>query len=147
MNVACFSMSDIRASFEGARLPADFVNATLSGTLSTGGTFVATIGAKFAGNNDNGNKKGMGSKVRPNPVNPTATVTFRLSQPGRVRVAIYDLQGRLVKTLLDENRTAGDQTVMWNGSSARSATVPSGVYFVKIKAPQGEEVQRVTVLK
>lgn len=138
--MACFSMSDILDSFEGANLPGEFVNATLTGTLSTGGTFVATIGSKFAG-------KGMGSKVRPNPVNPTTTITFRLSQPGKVRVAIYDLQGRLVKTLLDENRTVGDQMVMWNGSSARSATVPSGVYFVKIKAPQGKEVQRVTVLK
>ena len=143
--MACFSMADIMDSFDISTLPGDFVNATLAGTLSTGGTFVATIGSKFPGSN--GHHKGLGLKVHPNPLNPKTTVTFRLSQPGRVRVAIYDLQGRLVKTLLDENRAVGDQSVTWNGSSARSATVSSGVYFVKIKAPQGEEVQRVTVLK
>ena len=142
---ACFSMSDIDGLFDVSTLPGEFVNATVNGTLSTGGTFSATVDAKFAG--QNGNHKGLGSKIRPNPVNPKTELTFRLSQPGRVRVLVYDLQGRLVKTLLDENRPVGDQTVSWNGSNSRSATVSSGVYFVKIKAPEGQEVQRVTVLK
>ena len=126
-----------------------FVDATVQGTLTTGGTFVATIGSKFPGNNGNGNhgKKGLNVKARPNPLNPKTDITFTLSQPGRVRVLVYDLQGRLVKTLLDENRTAGDQTVTWDGSNFRNNGVSSGVYFFRIQAPQGEEFQRVTVLK
>jgi flagellar hook assembly protein FlgD len=119
----------------------------VNGTLSTGETFSATVGSKFAGNYGDKGKSALHSRVRPNPINPSTVVTFTLSQPGKVRVLIYDLQGRLVKTLLDEKRSAGDQTVTWNGSNSRSNTVPSGVYFVRIQAPQGEEVQRVTVLK
>jgi hypothetical protein len=138
---ACFSMSDVEGLFGDATLPGSLVDATVNGTLTTGGGFVATIGGKFAG------EKGLHSKVRPNPLNPTTKLTFRLSQPGRVRVHVYDLQGRLVKTLLDANRPAGDQSLTWDGSNSRSATVPSGVYFFRIQAPQGEEVQRVTVLK
>jgi len=141
---ACFSMSDVQGLFGDASLPGSLVDATVNGTLTNGGTFVATIGGKFAGENG---KKGLHSKVRPNPLNPTTNLTFRLSQPGRVRVHVYDLQGRLVKTLLDANRPAGDQSLTWDGSNSRSATVPSGVYFFQIQAPQGEEVQRVTVLK
>ena len=145
---ACFSLSDIQGLFGDADLPATFADATVNGTLSTGETFSATVGSKFAGNDKaNNGKSGLHSRVRPNPINPSTVVTFSLSQPGRVRVLIYDLQGRLVKTLLDEKRSAGDQTVTWNGSNSRSSTVPSGVYFVRIQAPQGEEVQRVTVLK
>jgi len=144
---ACFAIADVQGLFGDAPLPTSFADATVNGSLSTGETFAATVGAKFAGNYGDHGKSGLHSKVRPNPVNPSAVVTFSLSQPGRVRILIYDLQGRLVKTLLDENRTVGDQAVMWNGSSSRSSTVPSGVYFVHIQAPQGKEVQRVTVLK
>jgi hypothetical protein len=141
---ACFAIADVQGLFGDAPLPGSFADATVSGSLSTGETFAATVGAKFAGNNG---KHGLHSKVRPNPINPSTVVSFSLSQPGRVRILIYDLQGRLVKTLLDENRNVGDQSVMWNGSSSRSSTVPSGVYFVHIQAPEGKEVQRVTVLK
>lgn len=144
---ACFAISDIQGLFGDAPLPTSFADATVNGSLSTGETFAATVGAKFAGNHDDHGKGKLHAKIRPNPVNPSAVVTFSLSQPGRVRIKIYDLQGRLVKTLLDENRTVGDQSVMWNGSGSHSNAVSSGVYFVHIEAPQGKEVQRVTVLK
>jgi len=150
---ACFSMPAIQGLFDDASVPDSLVNATVNGTLTTGETFVATIGPKFPGNNANqGNKgeqgkKGLNARVRPNPVNPTAELTFRLTQPGRIHVRVFDLQGRLVKTLLDENRPVGDQSVTWNGSNSRNGSVPSGVYYFRIQTPQGEEVQRVTVLK
>ncbi len=144
---ACFSMSDIQGLFGDAALPGSLVDATVRGTLTTGGTFVATIGSKFPGDKGNQGEKALHAKVRPNPINPSTVLTFSLSQPGRVRILIYDLQGRLVKTLLDESRTVGDQAVTWNGSDYRGNTVSSGVYFFRIQAPQGEEVQRVTALK
>ncbi|HEY6572599.1 MAG TPA: T9SS type A sorting domain-containing protein, partial [Candidatus Eisenbacteria bacterium] len=150
---ACFSMPAIQELFGDASLPSSFVDATVNGTLTTGESFVATIGSKFPGNNgnqaNNGNhgEKGMNARIHPNPLNPKADLTFSLSQPGRVRVRVYDLQGRLVKVLLDENRPVGAQTVTWNGSNSQNASVPSGVYFFRIQAPQGEEVQRATVVK
>ena len=147
---ACFSISDIQGLFGDADLPATFADATVNGTLSTGETFSATVGSKFAGNyGDKGNhgKSGLKSKVRPNPINPSTELTFSLSQPGRIRIRVYDVRGRLVKTLLDENRPVGDQSVTWNGSDSRNGSVPSGVYYFRIQAPQGEEIQRVTVMK
>jgi hypothetical protein len=140
-------MPDIQGLFDDATLPSSLVNATVNGALTTGETFVATIGSKFPGDNGNQGKKGLNARVRPNPLNPTTELAFRLTQPGRIHVRVYDLQGRLVKTLLDENRPVGDQTVTWNGSNSRNGRVPSGVYYFRIQAPQGEEVQRVTVLK
>ena len=147
---ACFSMPEIQALFGDVTLPSSLVDATVSGALTTGETFVATIGSKFPGDNGNhgkNEKKGLNSRVRPNPLNPTTELTFTLSQPGRIRVHIYDVQGRLVKTLLDENRPVGDQSVTWNGSSSRNGGVPSGVYYFRIRAPQGDEIQRVVVMK
>jgi flagellar hook assembly protein FlgD len=85
--------------------------------------------------------------VKPNPLNPKADISFTLTQPGRVTVAIYDLRGRLVRRVLDENRAVGTQTVAWNGGDASERRVASGTYYVRIQAPQGQEVRAVTVVK
>jgi flagellar hook assembly protein FlgD len=92
-------------------------------------------------------KHALHAKATPNPLNPQTKLTFTLSQSGRVRVLVYDARGRYVKTLLDENRYAGDQTLTWDGSDSRSRKVSSGVYMFRIVAPEGQDIQRVTVLK
>lgn len=90
---------------------------------------------------------GLDPVVSPNPLNPNTELSFYLSGEGPVRVTIYDVQGRLVKTLMDEYRGSGEQRVRWDGSSDRGRTVPSGVYFIRIQTPQGEATRRATVLK
>ena len=70
-----------------------------------------------------------------------------MAREGRVRVMVYDMHGRLVKTLLDDYRAAGEQKLMWDGSNARNMKVSSGVYFFRIQAPEGEVVKRVAVVK
>ena len=85
--------------------------------------------------------------VRPNPMNPKADILFTVSQPGRVRVAVYDLRGRLVSTLQDGQLTAGSHTVPWDGSTHSSAHAASGTYYVRVEAPGETQVQAITVLK
>ncbi|HYJ33164.1 MAG TPA: putative Ig domain-containing protein [Candidatus Binatia bacterium] len=149
---ACFAMSDLRGLFGDQSIPDNLASATITGSLSTGGTFTATLGApKVAGNGgDNGKgheKHALHAKATPNPLNPQTKLTFTLSQAGRVRVLVYDARGRYVKTLLDENRYAGAQTLTWDGSDAHSRKVSSGMYLFRIVAPEGQDIQRVTVLK
>ncbi|HZE20019.1 MAG TPA: FlgD immunoglobulin-like domain containing protein [Candidatus Angelobacter sp.] len=91
--------------------------------------------------------KGLNPKARPNPLNPQTMLSFTMSREGRVRVTVYDMQGRLVKTLLDEVRPAGEQRLSWDGSNARSQKVASGVYFFRIQAPEGDVIHRVAVVK
>lgn len=152
---ACFAMSALRDLFDGDVVDG-LLESEIRGTLSTGETFVATLGGKHLadqpGNGHDrgegeGDKKSLKLQVRPNPLNPKADITFTLARAGQVRIALYDLRGRLVKTILDENRTIGDHTVAWDGSSGEGGRVASGVYFLRIQAQQGEDVQRVTVLK
>ena len=160
--MACFSMSDIQALFQGVPLPDSLAAATIEGELTGGGTFVAWIGGKHVtdqhNNGDNGdgmNGKGqpdagngkLAVRVRPNPMNPKADISFTLNQPGPVRVAIYDLAGRLVKTIHEGNFPAGENTVSWSGSTGSGARAASGVYFVKVEIRGVSEVQRVTVVK
>jgi len=70
----------------------------------------------------------------PNPFNPVTTIGFVLDRPGRVNLAIYDLAGRLVKTLVNESRESGRYTVRWNGLDARENAVASGTYFIRLRA-------------
>ena len=64
-----------------------------------------------------------------------------------MRVTVYDMQGRVVKKLLNEFRATGLQTLVWDGSNEMNVRVPSGIYFVRIPAPEGSVIQRVSVLR
>ena len=80
-------------------------------------------------------------------MNPKTDITFTLSQPMRVRVAVYDLAGRLIGRVFEGQLPAGPQTIAWNGSMLTGNRVASGVYFVSVEAAQLRDVQRLTVLK
>jgi len=102
---------------------------------------------KDKGGQDGRTARVMNISVRPNPLNPSTVVSFTMAQEGRVRVTVYDMHGRLVKTLLDDYRAAGQQKLTWDGSNSRNLKVSSGVYFFRIQAPEGQVVQRVAVVK
>jgi Putative Ig domain/Bacterial Ig domain/FlgD Ig-like domain len=150
---ACFSMREVRTLLGVTDVRDRLLQATISGDLNTGGSFVATIGTRLAHDgNGNGDGKGRGRrdlncKASPNPLNPETKITFTLAQAGRVRMTIFDIQGRQVKTLIDEYRAVGDHEVRWDGSDVRQGRVASGLYFVKVQAPEAQVVQRITVLK
>ena len=146
----CFENSALQHFFGDAGVVASLKDATIEGSLTSGETFVATLGSFKSvppNHGDDHKKSPLTLRVKPNPLNPKADISFTLTQPGRVKIAIYDLQGRLVRTVLDETRAVGSQSVAWNGLDATDHRVASGTYFVHILAPQGREVRSVTVLK
>ncbi len=81
----------------------------------------------------------------PNPFNPTTTIAFNLPTAGRVKLQVFDVRGRLVRTLLDEQRDAGNHSVMWNGRDDRGAAAASGMYLYRLQAG-GQTQQRPMML-
>lgn len=69
----------------------------------------------------------------PNPFNPVTTISFSLPAAGRVRLDIHDLRGRRVRSLLSEDRQAGEQRVVWDGRDGQGQSVASGVYFARLE--------------
>jgi hypothetical protein len=63
----------------------------------------------------------------PNPFNPSTTVSYFLSEAGRVNVTVYDVLGRKVVALLDESQNTGFHSVLFQPEN-----LPSGVYFVRL---------------
>jgi len=77
------------------------------------------------------------ARVTPNPARGAATVGYALPRDGRVKLEVFDAQGRRVRTLVDEARTAGEWTASWDGRDGGGRGVRAGLYFVRLEA-QGQ---------
>jgi hypothetical protein len=93
---------------------------------------------------------GMPSKpvrVWPNPLNPTGVIAFEMPRAGHATLRLYDVHGRLVRTLWDRMTPAGEASVPFDGTDARGEVVATGVYFFRLEVPGHVHKGRVTVLK
>ncbi|MEJ2722611.1 MAG: FlgD immunoglobulin-like domain containing protein, partial [bacterium] len=70
----------------------------------------------------------------PNPFNPTTSIEFSLDRGGHVSLQIFDISGRLVRTVADESMGAGNHTKEWNGRNNSGEPVASGIYFYRLTA-------------
>ena len=84
------------------------------------------------------------SQNHPNPFNPQTKIAFSLDAPGAVSLKVYDMDGRLVRTLVDEVRTAGAHDVLWDGTDASGRRVASGSYLYRLRT--GEQVLSRTMV-
>lgn len=78
------------------------------------------------------------SGARPNPFNPLTTLRFDLAEDGPVRLEIFDVRGRRVRTLLECNLTAGEHAIDWNGTDDGARPLAGGTYVIRLVAGQGE---------
>ncbi|HRX50423.1 MAG TPA: C25 family cysteine peptidase [Candidatus Krumholzibacteria bacterium] len=85
----------------------------------------------------------------PNPFNPATTIRFALPADvrGRTRLRVFDLQGRLVRTLVDGVLPAGFHEVAWRGRDDRDRAVGSGVYLYRLEAGGVAAQGRMTLVK
>jgi flagellar hook assembly protein FlgD len=73
-------------------------------------------------------------EVAPNPASSSAAFEFAIGSAGRVRLALYDVRGRRVRTLVDGSRAAGVHRELWDGRDQRGARAGAGIYLVSVEA-------------
>lgn len=83
----------------------------------------------------------------PNPFNPTTTIAYGLPKKAEVQLLVFNVVGQLVHTLVDENQEAGYYKILWHGRNALNQPLPSGLYFVRMKAGGFVQTRKVTLLK
>ncbi len=87
----------------------------------------------------------------PNPANPQAKLVYVLPQSGGssygVKLRIYDVNGRLVRKLVDGDMVAGPHVAVWNGTDDAGRGVASGYYYARIDAGQFSQKVGITILK
>ncbi len=78
----------------------------------------------------------------PNPFNPATNISFVLPTSGKVRLQVFDLQGRLIQTLVDKSVNAGEHTLVFDASS-----LSSGMYVYRLETPYGTSSKTMTLIK
>ncbi len=84
---------------------------------------------------------------RPNPFSSEAELRFTLAQPAHVTLSIYDVAGRLVRRLVDEERGAGQHAVTWAGRDSDNRPLPTGVYFSRLVAGNFVQARKLVLLR
>jgi hypothetical protein len=84
---------------------------------------------------------------RPNPFRASTAIHFALARPGRVDLRIFDLQGRLIHSLVEKDLDAGRHVVEWRGVNDRGERAAPGVYFYRLVTPGFSEMRKMLLLQ
>ncbi len=83
----------------------------------------------------------------PNPSSSSTTITFDLPGDEVVELAVFDVSGRRVRTLLADARMSGVCDVVWDGRDGEGRKVSTGVYFYRLKGPDFTETRKLTIIR
>ena len=83
----------------------------------------------------------------PNPFNPLTSINFTLPKKGLVNITIYDMMGRVVKTLVNSSQTAGYKSIKWNATNDRNEPVSAGLYLYTIQVGEFRQTKKMVLLK
>jgi hypothetical protein len=81
----------------------------------------------------------------PNPFNPTTRIEFSLPIAMDVELTVFNILGQQVSTLINDQRSAGNHSVLWNANDLNGMKLSSGIYFYMLKASgiDGKEFQEI----
>ena len=85
--------------------------------------------------------------VYPNPFSSATTISFSLAQSTKVSLKIFDLSGRLVTSLSNEEMQAGNHLIKWDINTVNEKSISSGIYLLRIEASNFKETKKVFVIK
>jgi hypothetical protein len=83
----------------------------------------------------------------PNPFNPATTIRYYLPKAEHVKIAVYNLLGQEIITLLEHRQTPGLHTLQWDGRDKQAHAVGSGVYFYRIEAASHSLVRKMVLMR
>ncbi|MFH1374079.1 MAG: FlgD immunoglobulin-like domain containing protein, partial [bacterium] len=87
------------------------------------------------------------SQNYPNPFNPVTTIDYSLSERSHVEIAIFNLLGQKVRTVVDQSKQAGQYQTEWDGRDESGQPVASGVYFSSMKTGNSVTSRKMLLLK
>ncbi|MDZ7362976.1 MAG: SBBP repeat-containing protein [candidate division KSB1 bacterium] len=83
----------------------------------------------------------------PNPFNPSTAINYELPKQAEVKLDIYDLQGRRIRTLVNQRQPAGRYTITWDGRNEQGEVVTSGVYIYQLRAGNFVQTRRMALVR
>ena len=83
----------------------------------------------------------------PNPFNPVTTLRYDLPEDALVNITIYDIMGRIVRTLINSQQNAGFKSIQWNATNDAGSPLSAGLYLYKIQADNLVQTRKMVLLK
>ena len=83
----------------------------------------------------------------PNPFNPKTKIRYDLQKSGFVNIDIYNVIGKHIKSLINEKKEVGYQSVNWNGTDASGRSVPAGMYIYTIQTDDFSSTKKMILVK
>ena len=83
----------------------------------------------------------------PNPFNPVTSLCYDLPEDGLVNITIYDMMGRIVKTIVNSSQTTGYKSIKWNATNDINEPVSAGLYLYTIQAGEFRQTKKMVLLK
>ncbi len=84
---------------------------------------------------------------RPNPFNVTTNIKYQVPKLSKISLNIYDITGRLIRTLVDKEEKPGLYIIIWNGKDDRGKKLSSGVYFYKLTAGNFVQIRKLILMR
>jgi hypothetical protein len=92
--------------------------------------------------------RSLAMRVRPNPTSGASRIEFALAAPERLSARVFDVAGRIVRTLADDQDFgSGSHSLAWDGRGSDGASTRAGIYFVVVNYHAGRSVARVAVVR
>jgi hypothetical protein len=115
-------------------------------------TYVELIIEQATGVDDEGDQPNAPDRFalfqnHPNPFNPETEISYYLSQGCEVRLTIYNILGRRVRTLFEGHQNAGLKTLVWDGKDDQGKQLSSGIYFYRLQAGEFSQTRKMSLLK
>ena len=83
----------------------------------------------------------------PNPFNPSTIISYNIPENADVMLSIYDMRGRMIKSLINKNQTAGRYLVEWNATDDYGSNVSAGVYIYQLRSGDKTFSQKMVLMK
>lgn len=83
----------------------------------------------------------------PNPCTGTSQIRYTIPSTSQTEITLFDVSGRLVKTLIDQVQPEGEYTVTWNGSFEDGEEVPGGIYFLNLNAGNLQVSEKIILIR
>jgi hypothetical protein len=137
-----FARADFTHLFDQVRGRTTAV-ADLAGSLTDGRAFCADVEMNVVGTGHP-----QQTVFAPNPLNPQSKLSFTTEREGPARAMLFDIHGRLVRTIVDQSRLpAGAHEFTFDGKTDRGAALSSGVYFYRVESTDGRSQGQIVILK
>ena len=83
----------------------------------------------------------------PNPFNPTTTIRYAVDRPAHVRLSVLDVQGRVVRTLVNSVQSPGTAMITWDATDGNARPAPSGVYLYRLEVDGDVQAKKMLLLR